>query len=92
MEELKLLAEKLQDSKKYNFTKLADVINNYISNKSKDVNMIEYYLDYLIDCIYDDSSLEYAYKVCDYLETIDKESGLFYKNHFYEYYNNSKQK
>ena len=92
MEELKLLAEKLQDSKKYNFTKLADVINNYISNKSKDVNMIEYYLDYLIDCIYDDSSLEYAYKVCGYLETIDKESGLFYKNHFYEYYNNSKQK
>ena len=92
MEELKLLAEKLQDSKKYNFTKLADVINNYISNKSKDVNMIEYYLDYLFDCIYDDSSLEYAYKVCDYLETIDKESGLFYKNHFYEYYNNSKQK
>ena len=54
--------------------------------------MIEYYLDYLFDCIYDDSSLEYAYKVCDYLETIDKESGLFYKNHFYEYYNNSKQK
>lgn len=92
MEELKSLVEKLQDSKKYNFTKLADVINNYISNKSKDVNMIEYYLDYLFDCIYDDSSLEYAYKVCDYLETIDKESGLFYKNHFYEYYNNSKQK
>ena len=35
MEELKSLVEKLQDSKKYNFTKLADVINNYISNKSK---------------------------------------------------------
>ena len=68
MEELKSLVEKLQDSKKYNFTKLADVINNYISNKSKDVNMIEYYLDYLIDCIYDDNSLKYAYDVCDYLE------------------------
>ena len=92
MDEIEELVKHLHNSKKYTFTKLSNIINYYISKKSKDVNMIECYLDYLFDCIYDDSSLEYAYKVCDYLETIDKESGLFYKNHFYEYYNNSKQK
>ena len=92
MKEIESLVKKLQDSKKCTFANIADIINNCMSNKSKDVNMIEHYLDYLFDCIYDDSSLEYAYKVCDYLETIDKENGLFYKNHFYEYYNNSKQK
>ena len=92
MDEIEELVRHLHNSKKYTFTKLSNIINYSISKKSKDVNMIEYYLDYLFDCIYDDSSLEYAYKVCDYLETIDKESGLFYKNHFYEYYNNSKQK
>ena len=92
MDEIEKLVKHLHNSKKCTFTKLSNIINYYISKKSKDVNMIEYYLDYLFDCIYDDSSLEYAYKVCGYLETIDKESGLFYKNHFYEYYNNSKQK
>lgn len=92
MEELKLLAEKLQDSKKYNFTKLADVINNYISNKSKDVNMIEYYLDYLIDCIYDDNSLKYACDVCDYLEKLDEVSGNLYRTTLNKYYSECKKK
>ena len=92
MEELKSLVEKLQDSKKYNFTKLADVINNYISNKSKDVNMIEYYLDYLIDCIYDDNSLKYAYDVCDYLEKLDEESGNLYRTTLNKYYSECKKK
>lgn len=92
MEEIELLVKKLYDSKKCSFAKLSNIINYYISKKSKDVNMIEYYLDYLFDSIYDDSSLEYAYKVCSYLETIDKESGLFYKKLFMDYYEDSKQK
>ena len=85
MEELKSLVEKLQDSKKYNFTKLADVINNY-------VNMIEYYLDYLIDCIYDDNSLKYAYDVCDYLEKLDEVSGNLYRTTLNKYYSECKKK
>lgn len=92
MDELEELVRHLHNSKKCSFIKIANIINYYISKKSKDVNMIEHYLDYLFDCIYDDNSLEYAYKVCNYLESLNKESGLFYKNLINEYYEESKQK
>ncbi len=77
MEEIESLVKKLQDSKKCTFANIADIINNCMSNKSKDVNMIEHYLDYLFDCIYDDNSLRYAYKVCDYLEKLDENQKEF---------------
>ncbi|MEF2690481.1 MAG: hypothetical protein U0N10_03665 [Bacilli bacterium] len=92
MKEIESLVKKLQDSKKCTFANIADIINNCMSNKSKDVNMIEHYLDYLFDCIYDDNSLRYAYKVCDYLEKLDENSGNFYRNTLNEYYPEYKKK
>lgn len=54
--------------------------------------MIEYYLDYLIDCIYDDNSLKYAYDVCDYLEKLDEVSGNLYRTTLNKYYSECKKK
>ena len=53
--------------------------------------MIEYYLDYLIDCIYDDNSLKYAYDVCDYLEKLDEVSGNLYRTTLNKYYSECKK-
>ena len=92
MDEIEELVRHLHNSKKCTFTKLSNIINYYISKKSKDVNMIEHYLDYLFDCIYDDNSLRYAYKVCDYLEKLDENSGNFYRNTLNEYYPEYKKK
>ena len=80
MEEIESLVKKLQDSKKRTFANIADIINNCMSNKSKDVNMIEHYLDYLFDCIYDD------------IEKLDENSGNFYRNTLNEYYPEYKKK
>lgn len=92
MDEIEELVRHLHNSKKCTFTKLSNIINYYISKKSKDVNMIEYYLDYLIDCIYDDNSLKYAYDVCDYLEKLDEVSGNLYRTTLNKYYSECKKK
>ena len=77
--ELVNLIENLVQLQKNCFTLTKPRVDYIISNNIVDKNEIEHLLDVLLNICYDDESTKYYYKLCDYYDSIDKESSNFYR-------------
>lgn len=77
--ELVNLIKNLKKVQKDYFNIIKLDVDYIINNKIVDKNMIEHLLDALLDICNDDESAKYYYKLCDYYDSIDKESSNFYR-------------
>ena len=77
--ELFNLINNLVQLQKKCFTLIKPRVDYIISNNIVDKNEIEYLLDALLNICYDNESIKYYYKLCDYYASIDKESSNFYR-------------
>lgn len=77
--ELVNLIKNLKKVQKDYFNIIKLDVDYIINNKIVDKNMIEHLLDALLDICNDDESIKYYYKLCDYYDSIDKESSNFYR-------------
>lgn len=77
--ELVNLINNLVQLQKNCFALMKPRVDYIISNNIVDKNEIEHLLDALLNICYDDESIKYYYKLCDYYDSIDKESSNFYR-------------
>lgn len=77
--ELVNLIKNLKKVQKDYFNIIKLDVDYIINNKIVDKNMIEHLLDALLDICNDEESIKYYYKLCDYYDSIDKESSNFYR-------------
>lgn len=78
MDELYSLIEYGNELKKMAFFTIKDNVDYIIEQEIKDTRFIEEMLDNLINYIYDDESLNYYLRLCNYYEKIDREGSNFY--------------
>lgn len=77
--ELVNLIKNLKKVQKDYFNIIKLDVDYIINNKIVDKNMIEHLLDALLDICNDEENIKYYYKLCDYYDSIDKESSNFYR-------------
>ena len=77
--ELFNLINNLVQLQKNCFALMKPRVDYIISNNIVDKIEIEHLLDALLNICYDDESIKYYYKLCDYYDSIDKESSNFYR-------------
>lgn len=77
--ELVNLIKNLKKVQKDYFNIIKLDVDYIINNKIVDKNMIEHLLDALLDICNDEESIKYYYRLCDYYDSIDKESSNFYR-------------
>ena len=85
MDEIFSLAKQLNDLYEYNYNIIKPEILAIIKNKVTDINIIERYLDRLLD-IPTDKGFILLNKLCDYYSNIDKEGAKFYLDSYKEMY------
>lgn len=80
------LVNQLVTLKKEMFNSIKNNVDYIIINNIRDKQYIENTLDNLFECCYDDESISYYNKLCQYYELVDKEGSKFYRKEFDKYF------
>lgn len=73
------LVQQMIDLKKTMFQLVQGEVEEIIERKIQDRNKIERTLDALLDCYYDEESMQYYIRLCEYYGTINPEGEKIYK-------------
>lgn len=86
-DELNGLFNQLIESSEREYYGLKGITEKYINNKETDVSKIEHLLDELLDSYMNvEEAKESFFKLCNYLDSIDKESADSYRKFFEDEY------
>ena len=83
MEEIKKHISEIKTMMENHYYHLKYITESIIQNKETNIHKIELTLDMLLNCYYYVNEAKVSFfKLCDYLETLDKEAAIDYREIF----------